>query len=167
MPKSDQGLDQSRYVVVPRTLIFLFDAQNRVLLLKGAADKRLWAGLYNGIGGHIERGEDIVEAANRELFEETGLCDVYLHYCAQVTVDVNLQTGVAIFIFKGFCENAYLKGSSEGNLEWLYLDEIDRISTVEDLPILLPMIAAHQEADPIIIGKYTYGLSGELKISLR
>lgn len=57
-PKSDQRIDdQERYLVVPRTLVFLFDEQDRVLLLKGAENKIRWAGLYNGIGGHVERGK--------------------------------------------------------------------------------------------------------------
>ena len=37
-----------------------------VLLLRGAADKRLWANRYNGLGGHVEAGEDVLSAAKRE-----------------------------------------------------------------------------------------------------
>jgi predicted NUDIX family phosphoesterase len=57
MPKSDQGVHTKRYQIIPRVLIFIFDG-DRVLLIKGAPNKRLWANQYNGIGGHIERGED-------------------------------------------------------------------------------------------------------------
>ena len=49
MPANDQGVNLERYMLVPRTLIFLTRG-DQVLLLKGAADKRLWAGLYN-VGG--------------------------------------------------------------------------------------------------------------------
>ena len=72
MPATDQGLNQDRYMLIPRTLIFLTRGDN-ILLIKGAVNKRLWANLYNGIGGHIESGEDILSAARRELTEETSL----------------------------------------------------------------------------------------------
>lgn len=166
MPKSDQGIDQKRYQVVPRTLIFLFDNHERVLLLKGSPQKRLWAGLFNGIGGHIEKGEDILEAAYRELFEETGIDDVTLRLCAQVMIDVSDTLGVAIFVFRGEFTNAIIEPSTEGSLAWVSLDGLDDVPLVEDLPILIPKIAAHHENADILIGKYMYGLSGELIISI-
>ena len=66
MPSSDQGVTHDRYTLIPRTLIFLTRGE-RVLLLKGAPHKRLWANRYNGVGGHIERGEDVLTSARREL----------------------------------------------------------------------------------------------------
>ena len=72
MPRSDQGITGDRYTLIPRVLIFLTRGDS-VLLIEGAATKRLWAGKYNGIGGHVEQGESALEAAKRELLEETGL----------------------------------------------------------------------------------------------
>ena len=58
MPKQDQGIDVSlkrqRFTVIPRTLVFITRGDH-VLLLRGSAQKRIWANKYNGIGGHIER----------------------------------------------------------------------------------------------------------------
>ena len=56
MPQSDQGVTNDRYMVIPRTAIFLRRGDS-FLLLKGAPAKRLWANKYNGLGGHLERGE--------------------------------------------------------------------------------------------------------------
>lgn len=165
MPKADQGIEHKRYQVVPRTLIFLFDDNNRVLLLKGSPQKRLWAGLYNGIGGHIEKGEDILEAAFRELYEETGIANVSLRLCAQIMIDVSDMLGVAIFVFRGVLNTAFFEPSSEGSLAWVAIDALEGIPLVEDLPILIPKIAAHQANEDIIIGKYAYGLNGELLVS--
>ena len=65
MPASDQGIGEQRYMLIPRTLIFVTH-EDQLLLLKGASDKRLWAERYNGIGGHVEQGEDVLSAARRE-----------------------------------------------------------------------------------------------------
>ena len=77
MDKHKQKILPGRYQVVPRTLIFIRN-DDEILLIKGAKDKKIWPGLYNGIGGHLERGEDPLSAAHRELFEETGLKNIQL-----------------------------------------------------------------------------------------
>ena len=62
MPKADQGVEVSlsrdRYTVIPRTLCFVTRG-DRVLLLRGALTKRIWANKYNGIGGDVERDGSI------------------------------------------------------------------------------------------------------------
>ena len=167
MLKTDQGLGHHRYKIIPRTLIFLFNSQDQVLLLRGAENKRLWAGLYNGIGGHIEAGEDIHEAAQRELLEETGItCDA-LVYCGQIMIDVEPGSGVGVFVFSGFTERQNLQDSEEGFLTWINMEEIERFPLVEDLPLLIPKIADFKPGDPPIIGKYTFDAEGNLEIFFR
>lgn len=167
MPKSDQGINAQKYQVVPRTLIFLFDSQERVLLLKGSSTKRLWAGQYNGIGGHIEAREDILESAQRELKEETGLTNIILRCCGQIMVDVTEDVGIAIFIFRGKYEGQEWAASSEGDLAWISMSNLAEAPLVEDLPILIPKVYNHQPSDPFIIGKYEYRHGGELLMSFR
>lgn len=166
MPADDQKINTDRYKVVPRTLIFLFDSFDRVLLIRGSSTKLLWSGLYNGIGGHIEAGENIQEAAERELREETGITACQLHFCGQIMVDVTDETGVCLFIFRGIYQDEKLLPSSEGELIWIPLDELEEFPLVEDLPELIPRVVSHQTGNPIIIGKYSYDREGKLIISL-
>ncbi len=167
MPRSDQGLQDQRYHVIPRTLIFLFNKHHQVLLMKGAKDKRLWPGLHNGIGGHVEAGEDILEAAQRELAEETGLSSIYLDLCGQIMIDVTPNRGVSIFVFRGEYLGDDFTSSKEGNLSWVKLSQLDDKALVGDLAYLLPKVADFQLGDPLIIGKYQYSDSGKMNISFR
>ncbi len=109
-------LGGGRYLLVPRTLIFLRQADS-YLLIKGSATKRLWPNKYNGIGGHVDRGEDALGSAVRELLEETGLrADLWL--CGTVIVDAG-DVGVGLYVFTGSPTGGTLRASAEGNPEWV------------------------------------------------
>ena len=146
MPVSDQGVTLDRYMIIPRVLIFVTRG-SRVLLLKGAPTKRLWANKYNGLGGHVERGEGILSAARRELREEAGLtADLWL--CGTVIVDTGENPGIGIYVFMGECPEGEAKSSVEGRLEWVSFEDLGNLPAVEDLPILLGRISQMKCGDP-------------------
>jgi 8-oxo-dGTP diphosphatase len=164
MPVSEQGVTRDRYTFIPRTLIFLTRAAE-VLLLKGAPHKRLWANRYNGVGGHIERGEDLLAAARRELAEETGLAVPALWLCGTVFVDTGQEIGIAIFVLRGECAAGDPQPSSEGSLEWIPIDQIQAYPLVEDLFTLLPRVLSQRPGDPPFSALSTYDDQDRLEIS--
>ena len=93
---SDQG-SRPRAIMSFRTLCFLF-YENRVLLLRGADDKRLWAGRLNGIGGHVEPGEDLLVAARREIAEEAGITDIQPRLCGIIHASPSDKASAGIIL---------------------------------------------------------------------
>ncbi len=155
-----------RYTLIPRTLIFVTSG-DQVLLLKGGAHKNLWAGLYNGIGGHIERGEDVLSSAQRELLEETGLRIPNLWLCGVVTIDTGEDVGIGLYILRGESAHEWAGPltSQDGTLEWVARREVSQLPLVEDLPALLPRLLDAQPDEPPFSALYQYDQSGALQIT--
>lgn len=163
MPASDQGKLSGRYSLIPRTLIFLTRA-GQVLLIKGAANKRLWANRYNGLGGHVERGEGVLAAARRELSEESGLHAPDLHLCGVITIDAGPETGIGIYVLRGECPTGESRPSLEGALEWIDPARLADLPTVEDLPALLGRALVQSPGEAPFSAHYWYNEAGQLHI---
>lgn len=167
MPKSEQGVTADRYSIIPRTLIFITRHRlegDSVLLIKGAPTKRLWANRYNGIGGHVERGEDVLSSARRELKEETGLVSDDLHLVGTVLIDAAEQRGIGLFVFRGADSQGEIVESHEGQLEWVPVDQLAGYPLVEDLQTILPRVLSMRPGDAPFAARYYYDETDELQI---
>jgi len=162
MSLDGQRADPDRYALVPRTLTFLFQA-DQVLLLK--VNQGGWAGLYNGIGGHLEQGEDPLTAAGRELWEETGLKSVDQRLAGVVTVDTGTSPGIALFVFVGQADPATLQSGPAGTVEWVPLAEVEHLPHVQDLPFLIAHAVESRRGGGLFFAAYRYSATGELVIT--
>jgi 8-oxo-dGTP diphosphatase len=168
MGAEDQGLDPTahRYQVIPRTLTFITHGDD-VLLLKGAPDKRIWPGLYNGVGGHVERGEGVLESARREIREEVGLDDprdMALRAVVNVATS-GANPGIMMFVFTASSPTRTMRASAEGTPEWINREEIPGERCVPDLPHLLPRVLAMGPGQPPLYGRYWYDERDQLQVA--
>lgn len=120
----------------PGVAIIIFDEENRVLL-----QKRSDVGLWGIPSGHVEAGETVIEAAIREVWEETGLnirinrlIGVYSDPKSQVFKYPNgITTHFITTYFEGKVTGGQISCSSPETLELRYFP-------IDDLPSdILPM----------------------------
>jgi len=150
MRPEEQLSDLTRYTVVPRTLVFLTRGR-QILLLRGAPDKKLWANRYNGLGGHIEPGEEPLHAALREVQEEAGITPTQLELKGIIHVTRPEPPGVMLFVFTGAAPESAAIASDEGQAEWVALEALTTLPVVDDLPALLAHILP---AQTVVFGHY-------------
>lgn len=159
-----QRLNGERYTVIPRTLTFLLHSKE-VLLIRLREDRPGWGGLLNGVGGHIERGEDPLSAALREVHEETGLTPHKLILCGVVIINNGDRTGIALYVFVGEVDGDQPVEGPEGKPTWVPLEALDQHRVVEDLPILLPRaLLSYRNGQPFS-ALYSYNEAGDLVTS--
>ena len=150
----------ARFSIHPRTLVFLLNGDD-VLLINRAPELRLFPGQYNGIGGHVERGEDVLSSAMREVREETGLDVERLSLRGVLTVarsqyrdGVSSEDapGALVFIFVGHTDQRHTRASDEGKPVWVPLQRLCEVNLVPDLYELLPrLLSRPADEGPIFV----------------
>ena len=162
----DLEMLMTRYQMVPRTLI-LIEKNSEFLLIEKVKSGTFGFGKLNGVGGHIEQGEDAYNSARREIMEETGLEVGLLDLAAILFIDINESPGIEVFVFHAKYAGGVLRSSPEGNLLWLGVDQI-RCSpaVVKDIPFLLEIVCKHKKGQAPEIVRYSYDNKGELRIAI-
>merc|ERR1712110_55515 len=139
-----------RHAVVPRTLCLVFESalRERVLLIEYAARKGKVAGMSNCLGGHIEKGEDIVASAVREVVEESGCAEADIAPSAALAGVVHVADffNVQVMMFVVTMELSigstvaapdYRYQSSEGIVSWVPVESVSSRKVFDDVPLIL------------------------------
>lgn len=169
MGAEQQGADatKGRWLTMPRTLSFVMNG-DAVLLLKRAAHKRVFPNQYNGLGGHVERDEDLYSSALREIEEESGLRTHSLKLRSIHNIDAGRVTGILLFVFTAISETRALRRDCpEGRLEWIPKDRVFELDLVEDLPDLLARIFAMDDEQPPAYAHVRYDESDRIILRFR
>jgi 8-oxo-dGTP diphosphatase len=127
------------------TLCFVLHGGD-VLLARRREDSDRFGGLWNGIGGHVEPGECILESARRELREEAGLEVPELLLRGVVHESGLLGAAHVLFVFRGRARGRALHGAEGQVLRWQPLARVTELPLVPDVAPLLARALA--DGDP-------------------
>lgn len=169
MAREDQGITNNmhRWQTIPRVLCFVTHDDGvapAVLLLRGAPTKRIWANRLNGVGGHVERVEDIRHAAEREIGEETGLVVSNLRLRGVVHIDSGAAAGIMMFVWTAQAPHRAVQACAEGDLEWHPFDRLPTTDLVDDLAVLLPRVLGMAPDEAPFHAHYSYDEQNQLVI---
>ena len=164
MGAHEQGANatEGRWLTIPRTLCFVLNGGD-VLLMKRGAHRRVFPNRYNGVGGHIERDEDPLTSARREILEETGLIVRDLRLRAVYNIDAGETTGILLLVFTAHSDSRKTQNSDEGTLHWIPCGDVMDLDLVEDLPYLLPQILDMDEAASPLFVHLSYDESNAIQ----
>ncbi len=125
-------------MVVEATLCFIFKEDKILLIYK---KKGFGKGKVNGVGGRIEEGESLEEAAKREVREEVGLEVDDLEYVGLLEFySTNLEPDWRVHVFKTSTAEGVPAESEEAKPLWFKIKEIPYDLMWEDSRIWLPLL---------------------------
>lgn len=157
---------RERYSLVPRTLVFIRRG-NEYLLIHKKKKNSYGYGKMNGVGGHMEKGEDPYTSARREILEETGLSISQLDLCAILFIDIGDTPGIEVFVFRTEYDGGQIQQSDEGFLEWKTFEEIQSSEHIlDDVPMLIELCIEHEVGRMPQIIKYSFDEKGQLRIDI-
>lgn len=112
-----------RYEITELTnMVLVIDKKNNKVLVEDRKNQN-WPG-YTFPGGHIEEDESFTVAAQREVFEETGLHvhNLTLNGIKQFSMTINVRFMCLLYSTTEF--SGFLKSSAEGKVFWMNLDDL-------------------------------------------
>lgn len=88
-------------------------------------------------GGHVEAAEAFTDAAVRETFEETGLTIKDPRLCGVKQFQTDNDERYVVFFYKATRFSGALTSSDEGEVLWLYREDLKRYTLATDFTDML------------------------------
>ena len=117
--------------------------QKVLLIHRNTRPGDLHLGKYNGLGGKLERNEDVVYGMCREIYEESGLACRSLCLAGTISWPGFGKQGEDWFgfVFRILSTEGNIKGSSpEGTLEWIPVAQIMELPLWDGDRYFLPLV---------------------------
>lgn len=133
-----------------------------VLLRRHPETSDRFAGLWNGIGGHVEPGEDIRGAAQRELREEAAVEADPLRLRAVIHESGLLGHHYVVFLFVGEWARGRARAADAAQLAWHRIGRLGELALVPDVAELLPRLLSSRE--PLFVTETYDGSDRRLSI---
>lgn len=143
---------------VELTVLCLIHKGNKFLLQDRL--KKDWSG-FTMPGGHVEKGESIVDAVIRETKEETGLTIQNPRLCGVKQFPIEGGRYI-VFLFQTDTFSGEVRSSDEGKMHWISREELSGVNLVEDFWELL------QVMEDDTLNEFQYVIEdGEWKVLLK
>jgi ADP-ribose pyrophosphatase YjhB (NUDIX family) len=151
---------KDRYQTIPRTMCLIMN-RGRILLIEFSEKKGAMQGFFNCPGGHIEPGEGIIENAEKEIFEETGLRVSGTKLKGVIHSTNFFGKNIISFVTLSKTDSSEVIDGDEGKLHWVDLDKLDIVNLIEDVKIILEKLNTIGEND-IFTAKSEFDGGGNL-----
>jgi len=133
------------YTPILATLGYVFspDGKRVLLIHRNARSDDAHFGKYNGLGGKLEAGEDVVAGLKREIREEAGIeCDT-IRLAGTISWPGFGKRGEDWFGFIFRIESftgTPLPANAEGSLEWVQIDRVSTLPLWDGDRFFLPLV---------------------------
>ena len=128
------------------TGVYLIKNNKMLFLVRNKKnDKMHQTGIYLPIGGHVELGEEIEEAAIREVKEESGITvnSVELRGILYFRSQNTGEYDIIMFLFTSTDFEGDPTPGTEGSFEWVDLNKIQKVNTYKGDKIFLDLLLKH------------------------